>query len=692
MGLFIAVTMLLSAIIVGVPPVGVSSAATVDRVASNDRYATSVEVARRVGGGSLSGLDRLILVTGESFPDGLVASGLAGYLDEGGRAGRTAILLTQTASLPAVVAEAITQSGVGVSNVVVVGGPSAVSDTAYAAIARAAGWNGAGENPVARIYGQTRYETAAAVADYVDEVSGGNLDESYRTVLVANGENFPDALAGGVVAYRNGHLIVLSPPARTPSATRLAIDRIEANCAVLLGGPAALSERVGAEVNERLALGGCGVDRVGGGDRFETAALIALRFQSAIDRASQVLLASGVEFADALTAAPLAGGNRPMLLTRSGELPDATAAWLRTNGSNLVVIAVIGGTGVIPNGVVNQAVTAATSTPITPTPSTPTTTSPPATTPPAPPSGEPMILQFSLPGGGLIVLPLTSGQIDVAIDWGTGGSDGCPTTWTNANIDADPAGPSCMFPPGAATVEIRKGSGEGPWLTQYGPGVGSALKSVVSFGDLGSVSMERAFFNETGLESLPTVLPSSVRNVSQMLRGASTFNQDISGWNMSEVTNTSQMFLNASEFNNGCAPGVGACPLDWDTGKVTNMSSMFRNTPFNQNIATWNTGMVTNMSEMFRGAAEFNQNIAAWNTGMVTNMSEMFKGASEFNQNIAAWNTGMVTNMSEMFRGAAEFNQNLSGWVVTSVTTCSRFADDADAWVLFTPSFTNCTP
>ena len=643
MGLSIATMMLLIAMIVAVPPVGEVSAATVDRLEGGDRYETAVEVARRVGGGSLSGLDRLILVTGESFPDGLVASGLAGYLDEGGRAGRTAILLTQTASLPAVVAEAITQSGVGVSNVVVVGGPSAVSDAAYAAIARAAGWNGAGENPVARIYGETRYETAAAVADYVDGVAGGNLDESYRTVLVANGENFPDALAGGVVAYRNGHLIVLSPPARTPSATRLAIDRIEANCAVLLGGPAALSERVGAEVNERLALGGCGVDRVGGGDRFETAALIASRFQSAIDRASQVLLASGVEFADSLTAAPLAGGNRPMLLTRSGELPDATAAWLRTNGSNLVVIAVIGGTGVIPNGVVNQAVTAATSTPITPTPSTPTTTSPPATTPPAPPSGEPMILQFSLPGGGLIVLPLTSGQIDVAIDWGTGGSDGCPTTWTNANIDpADPVGPSCLFPPGAATVKIGKGSGEGPWLTQYGPGVGSALKSVVSFGDLGIVSMEGAFLNETGLESLPTVLPSSVRNVSQMLRGASTFNQDISSWNMSEVTNTSQMFRNASEFNNGCDEETCSKPLSWNTGKVTNMSAMFRNTPFNQNIATWNTGM--------------------------------------------------VTNMSGMFKGASEFNQNLAGWVVTSVTTCIEFADDADDWVLSKPSFTNCTP
>jgi len=44
-----------------------------------------VEVARLLGGGSLTGLDRLIVTTGENPVDGVVASGLAGYLDDGGR-------------------------------------------------------------------------------------------------------------------------------------------------------------------------------------------------------------------------------------------------------------------------------------------------------------------------------------------------------------------------------------------------------------------------------------------------------------------------------------------------------------------------------------------------------------------------------------------------------------------------------
>lgn len=44
-----------------------------------------MEVARLLGGGSLTGLDRLIVTTGENPVDGVVASGLAGYLDDGGR-------------------------------------------------------------------------------------------------------------------------------------------------------------------------------------------------------------------------------------------------------------------------------------------------------------------------------------------------------------------------------------------------------------------------------------------------------------------------------------------------------------------------------------------------------------------------------------------------------------------------------
>jgi alpha-tubulin suppressor-like RCC1 family protein/putative cell wall-binding protein len=368
-------------------PLGVTSAAaqsvpsvTAERVAGADRYETSVEVARQVGGGSLAGLDRLIVVTGERFPDGLTASGLAGFLDEGGRSGRTAILLTRTESLPQVVADAIRDSGVPASDVIVVGGTAAVSTEVFTAVAEAAGWDGAGENPVTRIAGADRYETAAAIVEFVKQQAGGSLPDSYRTVLVANGQRFPDALAGGTLAYRSGHLIMLSPPPSAPQVTLSAVDTLAANCAVVLGGTAALAAQVAEQVEDRLVPGGCGGERVGGSDRFETAALVASRFQNVNGPSTEVLLVSGVEFADALTAAPLAGGDRPVLFGTPDGLPASTESWLQAQEgvTNLVVV---GGTDAIGSGVVGDAVAAL---PATPTPDT----TPDTTPDPAPDAGN----------------------------------------------------------------------------------------------------------------------------------------------------------------------------------------------------------------------------------------------------------------------------------------------------------------
>jgi len=327
---------------------------TVERMEGSDRYETSVEVARQVGGGSLTGLDRLIVATGERFPDGLTASGLAGFLDQGGRSGRTAILLTRSASLPKVVADAIRNSGVPASEVFVVGGTSAVSAEVFTDVAEAAGWDGTGENPVTRIAGEDRFETAAAIVEFVKQKSGGSLPDSYRTVLVASGETFPDAMAGGTLAYRSGHLIVLSPPPSMPQVALSAVDTLAANCAVVLGGTDALASRVSEQVEDRLVPGGCGEARVGGADRFETASMIASRFRNVNGPATEVTLVSGVDFADALTSAPLAGGNRPVLFATSDGLPTPTESWLRAQ-AGVTTLFVVGGAGAIGSSVVGDA-------------------------------------------------------------------------------------------------------------------------------------------------------------------------------------------------------------------------------------------------------------------------------------------------------------------------------------------------
>jgi surface protein len=81
------------------------------------------------------------------------------------------------------------------------------------------------------------------------------------------------------------------------------------------------------------------------------------------------------------------------------------------------------------------------------------------------------------------------------------------------------------------------------------------------------------------------------------------------------------------------------------TSLVTDMSGMFENnTSFNQDISRWDVSKVTNMTSMFKGATSFNQDISRWDVSKVTNMTSMFKGATSFNQDISSWSVSKVIN------------------------------------------------
>ena len=66
-------------------------------------------------------------------------------------------------------------------------------------------------------------------------------------------------------------------------------------------------------------------------------------------------------------------------------------------------------------------------------------------------------------------------------------------------------------------------------------------------------------------------------NMQNMFDTATVFNQDISGWDTSEVTNMSSMFNNANAFNQN----IGG----WDVSK-TNLSPGFNSAIFNQDSET----------------------------------------------------------------------------------------------------------
>eukprot|EP00977_Amphora_coffeiformis_P021204 scaffold9027_cov174-Amphora_coffeaeformis.AAC.4 len=105
---------------------------------------------------------------------------------------------------------------------------------------------------------------------------------------------------------------------------------------------------------------------------------------------------------------------------------------------------------------------------------------------------------------------------------------------------------------------------------------------------------------------------------------AATFNEGLSGWDLSGAITLERMFSGAREFNQDLS--------SWDTSNVISFLGTFNNcTAFNNDISGWDTSNAGSMAFMFNNATSFNQNIGPWITSNVRFFSAMFQRASSFN-------------------------------------------------------------
>lgn len=185
----------------------------------------------------------------------------------------------------------------------------------------------AAEAEVVRLWGNNRAETSAAISR--------DAFEAAETCLIADGSNYPDALAGVSLAHAmNAPILLVSGKVKPESAVFQEISRLGAADLLILGGENAVKD-------EWLeAFSGLTIDRLSGEDRFETAVLIAERLLSLKGNPDTLFFASSEGFADALSvgaaAAMLAS---PVLYLPPSGIPDeATAAFIEKSGAEKAVI------------------------------------------------------------------------------------------------------------------------------------------------------------------------------------------------------------------------------------------------------------------------------------------------------------------------------------------------------------------
>ncbi len=132
-------------------------------------------------------------------------------------------------------------------------------------------------------------------------------------------------------------------------------------------------------------------------------------------------------------------------------------------------------------------------------------------------------------------------------------------------------------------------------------------------------------------------------------------------------------------------------PIEVSVGIDSTGALFYNREDFNQDLSNWDVSQVTDMSGLFLGAESFNQDLSNWDMLNVTDTKFMFHDATAFNQDISDWDVNNVTDFQFMFYFAESFNQNLKNWNVSGKTTTNMFLnspmeDNSDYWPLgYTP-------
>jgi len=294
-----------------------SSSTTVasSRLYGNDRYQTSAQVAEtKYPSGVPGGV--VVLATGADFPDALAGNYLAGQL-------RAPILLTPpTTSDPAFPTVTTALTALAATHVYLLGGTSAVGADVAAALASS--------YTVTRIAGPTRYDTM----QLIDTQSGLTPSAGVtggRTAIVATGANFPDALAAGPLSWADRLPLILTDGSQTSLSVQAlsVISSLAITHFIVLGGNSSFNAALIAQLGTLGTIDA----QFAGADRTDTASQFATYIENyyAFGKSS-IIVATGTNFPDALSAGPFGGDPKPLFFTATSDDPGP---YLTTTLGNL---------------------------------------------------------------------------------------------------------------------------------------------------------------------------------------------------------------------------------------------------------------------------------------------------------------------------------------------------------------------
>ena len=187
----------------------------VDRVAGTDRYGTAAALSDYYP----SGVDRVLLASGQAFPDALAGAAVA-------NGQQVPLLLTRGDELHSSTKRALQR--LRPREVVVLGGDGAISST----VMREAGTYASGG--ARRWAGTDRYRTAAKIA--------ATFPQGTDPAFVAVGTDFPDALVAAALAGRHDSPLVLTRGDTVVRGADQALTHLRPGSMYVLGGDSGITD------------------------------------------------------------------------------------------------------------------------------------------------------------------------------------------------------------------------------------------------------------------------------------------------------------------------------------------------------------------------------------------------------------------------------------------------------------------
>ncbi|MSB11137.1 cell wall-binding repeat-containing protein [Finegoldia sp. BIOML-A1] len=186
-----------------------------------------------------------------------------------------------------------------------------------------------------RVAGRSRIETAVEVSK--------KYYESADTVIIANYEKFADSLSASALSKALKAPILLVQKDQLDSVVAQEIKRLGAKNVIVIGGEKSVDKT-------KIGLSQYNVRTIAGANRYETSAKIAQEVIK-LTGTKKAVVASGENFADALTVAPLANkNNMPILLVQQNNIPKATQEVLK----QIDKVIIVGGEKTISKEVENK--------------------------------------------------------------------------------------------------------------------------------------------------------------------------------------------------------------------------------------------------------------------------------------------------------------------------------------------------